>query len=125
DGFEALDEAGAGEGDGFEQVALLADGADAGEVGADVAADVADGVATGAGGLGAVENELPASDVAGGEIGDEPVEMGLLLGGVGGEAGAELFDALVNSLAEVFGGEAEGFGADRGEGFGFVQCVEE
>ena len=64
DRLVAADEAGAGEDDRLEQVALGADLADPGQVGADVAAEVADGVAGEAGGLLAVEDGLAAADVA-------------------------------------------------------------
>ena len=65
DRLEAAHQAGAGENDGLEQVAIGPDRADPGQVGADVAAAVADGVAGVAGGFFAVEDELAAADVAG------------------------------------------------------------
>ena len=66
DRLEAPHEAGAGEEDRLEQVALGADLADLGQVGADLAAEVADRVAGDAGRLGAVEDRLAAADVAAG-----------------------------------------------------------
>ena len=80
--FETGDEAGAGEDDGLQEVALGADRADLGEVGADVTPAVADGVAGVAGGLLAMEDDLDPADVAGREGGQELLELGLLPGRV-------------------------------------------
>ena len=77
--FKALREAGAGEDDGFEQVALGADLADAGEVGPDLAADVADGVTGDAGGFRAVEDRLAAANVAPGQAGLKALELAFCL----------------------------------------------
>src|SRR5207245_440379 len=94
-GLEALDEAGAGEDDGFEEVAFGADGADAGQVGADVSTDVTDGVAGGAGSFRGVEDRVTAAGVAGGEGGEEVGEGVVCVGGVwvgwggGGGGGGE------------------------------------
>src|SRR5262245_1885232 len=61
----ASNEAGAREYDRFEQIAIVADAANAGQIGPDHAPDVADLVAGNALPLSAIEDDLPAANVAG------------------------------------------------------------
>lgn len=84
DGFVASDEAGAGKGDGFVEIAGGADGADFGEIGAENAPDAADGVAGGAEGFWVEEKFFPALGIARGAGGEEGIEAGALEGEGGG-----------------------------------------
>ena len=89
DRLEAAHQAGAGEDDGLEQVALGANRADLGQIGADVSAAIADGMARVAGGFFAVEDKLAAANVAGRQRGQELLEPGLLLGRVDVDPGVQ------------------------------------
>ena len=64
DGLVAPDEAGAGEKNGFEEVAFGADLTDSGQVRSEIATEVTNGVATRAGGGLGVEDGLTAAHIA-------------------------------------------------------------
>ena len=81
----ALNEAGAGEDDALQQVALRANRTDPRQVGTKVSADVADGVAGGARGLLAVEDELALAHVTFRQRGQHLLEALALGAGVGVE----------------------------------------
>lgn len=121
DGFVAADETGTGEDDRFEEIAFVADLSDASEVGADISSAIADGVAGEAGGFGAVEDSMSATDVAVFQIDQELFEAFALSAGAFGqffEDGVGEFAKFGSVRLERFFDE---FGAEGGESRGGFQ----
>ena len=125
DGFEAADEAGRGESDGFEKVSAGADTADAGEVWPEGSAEVAGLVAKGAGGGGALEDDPAPLGVTGRQRFFEFVEPGALGGRIRGEglaSGRKIIPDRSGRRGEAF---VEGGSRQRGEGSGIAQSMKE
>lgn len=126
-GFIGADEGGGGEDDGFEQVAIGANGADGGEVGAEVAAKITDAMTRGTGGAFAVEEGLAAADIAGvgEEFGQELVKATLVGGGVGA-AGVQPGGGGGGQGGRIVGeGGEDVFGAEGAGGGGLLEGLEQ